>query len=307
MSLKQNFRIFKLFFLLLIVIQVLNSCENNDSKNGSYEPTFAEDSDKEKTITFGIANFSTYIDAEPIVQELNKHLNGTRIKLLACKSMSEYDSLVRKKAFDFLVINGPLIFVAEENGYNIFAKIKEQKEYKSVIFVRKDSAIKKITDLKGKTIAVSEPFSLGGNIMPLFFLHNNGINIKTDLKQMVFPSLRSAIMNVSAGKCAAGVASNDVFEEICKEDSTVSDKLAVMWETPSFINSAILARKEIDQQTINKMLHLLLSINNKNIDGNNILVPNSNRVFEPADSSTYKPLKAFLEEYDRLMKRAYKE
>lgn len=295
-----------IFFLLLITLFIIG-CRNNSSKSGIYEPTYTKDSESEKVVNFGLANFSSYVDAEPIVQELNKHLSGIRIKLTACKSMSEYDSLVKREAFDFLVINGPIIFIAEEKGYKIIAKLKEEKEFKSVIFVRKDSAIKKISDLKGKCLAVSEEQSLPGNIMPLFYLHNNGIDLKKDIHKAIFPSLRATIVHVMMGKCAAGAVSNDVFEEMCTEDSAILDKLEVKWVTPSFINSAILVRKGIEQRITDKILQLILSINNKETIGDNILVPNSSRVFELADSSTYKPLKAFLEEYDRIMKQAYKE
>lgn len=54
---------------------------------------------------------------------------------------------------------------------------KGREQYRSVIFVRDDSAIASLADLKGKIIAFEEPFSTSGFMLPALTAHGEGLEL----------------------------------------------------------------------------------------------------------------------------------
>ena len=176
---KNFFSFLKWYFIFWwIGILSLASC-NGHHKN--YEPTFSPDSSNKKVLVFGLPNLSSYGDCDLFIKYLNKNLSKARIRVLACLNADDYLNKLKKRAFDFTIINGSLVLDAEQNGYSIVGKMGDDDKYRSVIFVRKDSAINKFSDLTGKTLTTSGPNALAGTMMPLFFLYKNGVNVKKTL------------------------------------------------------------------------------------------------------------------------------
>src|SRR6266852_8528440 len=59
---------------------------------------------------------------------------------------------------------------------------QEDAEFKSVFIAKPGSAIKSLSDLKGKTFAFGSVGSTSGSLMPRFFLLQAGINPERDMK-----------------------------------------------------------------------------------------------------------------------------
>ncbi len=119
----------------------------------AYKPVFAFDSVGKNTLLFGFPSFSYSETAEPLIRYLNTHLSGVHIKMKACVSFEEYLDYLNHNKFDFTLVNGIQAIKAENNGYSIVGKVSDDDKYAGVIFVRKDAGVKKITDLKGETVA----------------------------------------------------------------------------------------------------------------------------------------------------------
>jgi phosphonate transport system substrate-binding protein len=58
--------------------------------------------------------------------------------------------------------------------------------YHSYLVVKADSPYKKLEDMKGKKIAMSDPNSTSGYIMPMYYLHKQGINLHDYFSEAVF-------------------------------------------------------------------------------------------------------------------------
>ena len=164
----KNFFSFLNWYFIFWAIGILSLASCN-SHNKNYEPTFSPDSSNKKVLVFGLPNLSSYGDCDLFIKYLNKNLSKARIRVLACLNADDYLNKLKKRAFDFTIINGSLVLDAEQNGYSIVGKMGDDDKYRSVIFVRKDSAINKFSDLTGKTLTTSGPNALAGTMMPLFF------------------------------------------------------------------------------------------------------------------------------------------
>jgi len=285
------------FILLLVGILWLPAC-NGHYQN--YEPTFSPDSSNKKVLIFGLPNLSSYGDCDLFIKYLNKNLSKAKINVLACTNADDYLDKLKKRAFDFTIINGSLILDAEQNGYSIVGKMGDDDKYRSVIFVRKDSGINKFSDLAGKTLTTSGPNALAGTMMPLFFLQKNGVNVKRDVKRLYAPSFESTIMNVYLGRCSAGASKRAVAMDMLKQRPEIDSKLMIKWETPPLINNALFIRNGIDTATAGELTKLIFTLQDSE-EGRKALIPLDVSKFEKATSETYTPLKKFLAEYNAVM------
>jgi phosphonate transport system substrate-binding protein len=294
------FSFLKSFLIILSTgIFVLSACKGHHK---NYEPTFSADSSNKEVLVFGLPNLSSYGDCDLFIKYLNKNLSKARIRVLACSNADDYLAKLKKRAFDFTIINGQLVLDAEQNGYSIVGKMGDDDKYRSVIFVRKDSAINKFSDLAGKTLTTSGPNALAGTMMPLFFLHKNGVNVKRDLKRLYAPSFESTIMNVYLGRCSAGASKRAVAVDMLKQRPEIDSKLIIKWETPPLINNALFIRSDLDTLVTAELTKLIFTLQD-NEEGRKALIPLDVSKFEKATSETYKPLKQFLAEYNAVMNR----
>lgn len=277
----------------------LASCSEHQK---NYEPTFSPDSSNRKVLIFGLPNLSSYGDCDLFIKYLNKNLNKAKIRILACSNADDYLDKLKKRAFDFTIINGSLVMDAEQCGYNIVGKMGDDDKYRSVIFVRKDSGINNFSDLAGKTLTTSGPNALAGTMMPIFFLYKNGVNVKRDVKRLYAPSFESTIMNVYLGRCSAGASKRAVIVDMLRQRPEIDSKLIIKWETPPLINNALFFRNDMDTMTAAELTKLILTLQD-NEEGRKALIPLDVSKFERATSETYKPLKEFLIEYDAVMNR----
>jgi len=284
-------------FPLLLLNFLFLSCNSHSSRKQQYEPTYSVDSSGKKVLIFGVPNLSSYEDCDLLVKYLNKNLSNIFIRIVASTDVKDYENKIKKNEFDFIIINGPLLLEAEKNGYSIVAKMGDDEKYKSVIFVRNDSAINKISDLKGKTIATSGPPALAGTMMPLFYLYKNGLDVNKDIKHLYSPSFESTIMNVYLGKCAAGASKKASVVNIFKQRPEIASKLSIKWETPPLINNAFMIKNNMDKEMADALTKLILTLQ-ENEEGKKALIPLDVSRFEKANMDTYKPLKVFLKEYN---------
>ena len=297
---KNFFSFLKWYFIFSwIGILSLGSC-NGHHKN--YEPTFSPDSSNKKVLVFGLPNLSSYGDCDLFIKYLNKNLSKARVRVLACSNADDYLNKLKKRVFDFTIINGALVMDAEQNGYSIVGKMGDDDKYRSVIFVRRDSGINNFSDLTGKTLTTSGPNALAGTMMPLFFLYKNGVNVKKDIKRLYAPSFESTIMNVYLGRCSAGASKRAIAMDMLKQRPEIDSKLIIKWETPPLINNALFIRNDMDTLTAGELTKLIFTLQD-NEEGRKALIPLDVSKFEKATSETYKPLKEFLAEYNAAMNR----
>src|SRR6476660_1764996 len=294
---KNFFSFLKWYFIFWWAgILSLASC-NGHHKN--YQPTFSPDSSNKKVLIFGLPNLSSYGDCDLFIKYLNKNLSTAKIRVLACVNADDYLDKLKKKVFDFTIINGQLVLDAEQSGYVIVGKMGDDDKYRSVIFVRRDSAINKFSDLAGKTLTTSGPNALAGTMMPLFFLYKNGVNVK-NIKRLYAPSFESTIMNVYLGRCSAGASKRAIAMDMFIQRPEIGAKLMIKWETPPLINNALFFRKDMDTLIASELTKLIFTLQD-NQEGRKALIPLDVSKFEKATSETYRPLKEFLAEYNAVM------
>lgn len=129
-----------------------------------------------------------------------------------------------------------------------------EPEYRSVIFARKDSPLKDIGDLKGKTFAFGDRFSTQGHIIPRRMLEDASITIK-DLKSYVFTgSHTSTARAVLNREYAAGAIQDNLAKRLVAEG-----KIKIIATSKPYPSSLICFNKDVKPEIINSVKAALLS------------------------------------------------
>ena len=135
--------------------------------------------------TFHVGTIGTVPSQEmnklkPLVPYLEKELSSAgidRVKIVVAKSISQMATLLQKKGVD-LYLDSPYPSMAVSRLAKSRLLLQAGKEgsdrHYSVIFVRKDSGLNHLRQLKGETIAFEEPFSTFGYGLPKMLMREKG-------------------------------------------------------------------------------------------------------------------------------------
>ncbi len=151
-------------------------------------------------------------------------------------------------------------------------------EYHSVIFVKSDSAIQSIEDLRGSRIAMQEPTSTSGYLLPVSMLSEAGLPISEMKNRMDVPESsavgyvftgddKNTALWVAKGYVEAGATDNATFEQLEKVAPGQYRSLALSVEVP---RQVMLKRKGFDPVVAEKVAEVLTSMHETE-EGRNIL------------------------------------
>jgi len=163
------------------------------------------------------------------------------------------------------------------------------------IYVRRDSGLKTLEDLRGKTIAFVDPSSSSGYIYPMVMLIQRGLvqnrDPKTFFREAVFAGQHDAALQALLRGHVDAAASFDMAREQYLKDPADREKLTWVAETAPIPESGIAAREGLDPGIVARVRAALLKIRRPeheqllrrlyDIDG-----------FEPAEDREYDPVRA---------------
>jgi phosphonate transport system substrate-binding protein len=138
--------------------------------------------------------------------------------------------------------------------------------YKGIIYVRTDSGINTLKDLKGKSFAFGDQTSTSGYLYPAGMMKAVGIDPKTDIKAVNIPG--NAGVEAVYNKNADGGATYETGIETAftdtatqKVDEAKVGQFKVIATTDPIPNGMFVARGNLDAATLDKLKAALANIN----------------------------------------------
>lgn len=141
-------------------------------------------------------------------------------------------------------------------------------EYRSVVFVRGDSGVDTLEDLRGRVVAFGIPFSTAGFLMPKAALAASGLDLVPfqDPGATVDPGkvgyvfsndAENTVFWVLKGKAAAGAVNEDYFRALA---GPRIDELKVLLRTPTLPRNIVCARSTLDPRVKEAVVEVLLGM-----------------------------------------------
>lgn len=142
--------------------------------------------------------------------------------------------------------------------------LKGDSSYYSGIFVRKDSGIKTIADMKGKSMAFGSPNSTSSFNFPVAMLIAAGVDPVKDLKKVIIAGSHSAsIAALSEGKVDAAAASYNSFGKAVKKEVIDPAQFQPLAKSQPIPNPPMAMNKKLDDSLKAKLRLAFGDIHNK--------------------------------------------
>lgn len=297
--------------LLLLGAMGLTACSNNSKKSvNTYTP-------KELNVQFVPSVQANKIEAKakPLAKLLSKKLgipvhvtvstdNTALVESMASKKVDvgflpsdAYVLAHKRKAADPL-LQAMRYDYDEPSGKQNPNKL--DSKYQSMIIVRKNSKIKSIKDLKGKKIAIQDPTSTSGYILPVAELYKKGINVVKDDNLVNVKGHDQGVVSVLNGDTDAAFVFKDARNLVAKDEPNVFKEVKPIYFTKKVPNDTISVRSNMSSAFRKKLAKSMKEIV-KTKEGAKIL----NNIY---DHYGYKDAKDsdynIIREYQSLAKKA---
>ncbi|RMG00829.1 MAG: phosphate/phosphite/phosphonate ABC transporter substrate-binding protein, partial [Nitrospirae bacterium] len=157
-----------------------------------------------------------YEKYQPLIDYLMED-TGLKIELVLKKSYEDTVTALGNGSLDFALL-GPLTYLearAKAGAVAILKSITDKREsfYRSVIITRKDSPLKSLKEMKGRSFAFASTKSTSGNLIPRYLLASAGIHLRELSRYKNFDYHDSVVKWVLKGEYDAGAVREAVAEK----------------------------------------------------------------------------------------------
>jgi phosphonate transport system substrate-binding protein len=153
-----------------------------------------------------------------------------------------------------------------------------QAEYQGLIIIKRDSGIKQLSDLRGKSIVFEDPGSTSGYLLPKIFLSRKGFKLveKRDYDPFASPdeivyffarSQRRLLQSLLTGQAAAAAMSDEDYAGLDRNEKA---DIAVLDQTEKLARHLVSVRSDFPPPWTNRLEKVLLSMH-EDEDGGRVL------------------------------------
>jgi phosphonate transport system substrate-binding protein len=151
-------------------------------------------------------------------------------------------------------------------------------EYQSLIFTKRDGGVRRLEDLRGKTIVFEDAGSTSGYLMPKLFLQRSGFKLvekrefdpyasPTEITYLFAYSQKKLLELVFTKQAAAGAFSNDDHAGLSTEEKA---DIAVLAQTERLPRHLVSVRSDLPPQVARRLEEILLAMH-EDAEGQRIL------------------------------------
>lgn len=222
----------------------------------------------------------------PLAQYLEKEL-GVKVKLIVPKDFDTWTNEAKAGAYDIAYTN-PYLYVVVKKALKDAQPIGIASEPEigtklyGTIIVKKESPIKSIAELKGKTIAATDPGSAGAYLVQMLMLQK--AKLKKDDVKIIFEKKRDPVAEaVLAGKADAGFLRDDDVEKL----KVGGDKFRRLGKSDPIPNWVIFTAKKMDPAMATKIKNAILKLKPGDLQSVKVLAPARTDGFVPATDKDF--------------------
>jgi phosphonate transport system substrate-binding protein len=168
--------------------------------------------------------------------------------------------------------------------------------YHGLIFVRKDSRIKSVGQMKGKRFAFVDKGTTAGYLLPLAYFKGHGKNYRTFLEESYFAGTHEdAILDVLNRKADIGAAKNTIYERLAASDNRINREMVILERSPDVPENGLAVRKGLDESLKKKLREALLAMH-EDPEGAVVLEAFGVRGFIETNDTDYQPVYRYVRE-----------
>lgn len=228
-------------------------------------------------VKVGVASMITPVDAVKYYQEIVDYLSAkldAPTEMVHRRTYDEMDRMLEKGEVDIAFIcSAPYIKNRRNFGVELLVapQVNGKTFYNSYIIVHKDSTIKRIEDLNGKTFVYVDPKSNTGKLYPEYRITGLGFVPEQFFKKYMYSySHNKSVELVAKGVVDGAAVESLVFEYMKKKGSPYVKQVRVIERSSDFGIPPVVVSPRVSTYTKEKIREILLGMHN-DTDGKRIL------------------------------------
>ena len=218
---------------------------------------------------------------------------GREIQLVQRKTYGEINELIGMGQIDLAFIcSGPYAGGREKFGFQALAmpRVRGSHLYRAYLIVNKDSPFNKLTDLRGKVFAFTDPESNTGNLVPTYWLRKTGTTPKDFFGKTIYTYSHDNSIKAVAMSLVDGAAVNgQVWEYYNRSNPVFTAKTRIIKKSIPFGNPPVVVSSHLSNQIKDRIRSLLLSLH-REPEGQKILNELMIDSFIPPKDECYEPI-----------------
>ncbi|WP_342806424.1 phosphate/phosphite/phosphonate ABC transporter substrate-binding protein [Alteromonas sp. M12] len=219
----------------------------------------------------------------PILQHISDQTD-LNIVFTTAKDIPTFEKRLESGEYDIAYMN-PYHYVVynQSSGYNALAK-QSNKTIQGVLVAHADGKVKNIQDLAGSQLAFPAPAAFAASLLPQAELNNLGL----EYTPKYVGSHDSVYLNVSRSFFPAG---GGIQRTLNNMDENTQSTLVTIWKSARYTCHAIATHPNVDATTRDKILAVLLNMNNSE-QGKALLKSINFNGFDGAQNSDWDDVRA---------------
>ncbi|MBS4096950.1 MAG: phosphate/phosphite/phosphonate ABC transporter substrate-binding protein [Sulfuricella sp.] len=189
---------------------------------------------------------------KPVVDELEKR-SGVELKLVATLSVPEFEGALHNGTFDFVYAN-PYHILRESAHQGYIPLVRDAEPLRGILVTRKNSPLRALSDLEGKTLAMPSPNAIGASLL-----------IRADLERLhhvkmapLYVKTHSSVyLHVANGLADAG---GGVEKTLAEQDQVIRDQLHILYTTREIPSHPVAAHPRVPKEVREKVRQALLDL-----------------------------------------------
>ncbi len=204
-------------------------------------------------VNFGVEPYDSGAKFTAAYQSLVKALQtnlGCPVKLVVTSNYTAEVEAMRANKLDVAEF-GPLGYIfahklSKAMPVAVFGtKDKKPVTYTAAIWVPVDSTITSVAGLKGHTLALSDPASTSGNLLPLYAMEKAGLNPSKDVKIQYAGGHPQSLLALTNGKVDAAEVNSQQQATAVAAGQFDTSKFKVLWRSAPLPNDPITVRGDL--------------------------------------------------------------
>ncbi len=209
-------------------------------------------------------------ELQPLISYLEKKLNR-QIEIIRPHSYQSVIEGILSRTIDFAIL-GPASYAqarARDQGVEAFASFAssagyltpEGSYYFSVLFTLKDYGYRSINDLNGRKIAMTDPSSTSGSVIPnMYCARDIGSPLNDFFGSITYAGSHDlAISAVQKHYADAAFVSTARVDEAVRNKSLQPDQIVVLWQSQPIHSDPFVFRSNLDISTKEQLRNAMLA------------------------------------------------
>lgn len=186
------------------------------------------------------------------------------------------------------------VMAIDQQGASVVLKTQMpngEATYRGVLFVKEDSPIRAIDDLRGKRVAMIRT-TTAGHLFPIYEMHARGLLAMPDPPRTLWAGTHDeVIIEVLEGRADAGAAKDLRLAEFSRVHPEY--KIRRLAQSAPVPENALVHRADLDRRVVEPLRSALLALD-QSTEGQKLLAAFGAKAFVPCDAKEYEPVRQML-------------